>query len=174
MFSFLNLKMKISLAAITLAFSQCNGYQVSPDPNGNFKKAIEDSVLTKIPKEPLTVVDDETYSPEIACPEPEPKVVFPVTSEMLRGKRPRKHSLPSLSKSIKSNSIARKSKFIPRKLFGLDENPSEYWFHNRIHTLGNTGFFGGIHAALAPFATRVIDEKAYDGVDLRAVVSVPF
>lgn len=164
--------MKLSVVTLTLAFSQCSGYQVSPDPDGSFKKAIQESIITKLPKkEPLTIVDDETYSPEIACPEPEQTINFPVTSEKLRETMPKKRPLPSLSNSIRSKYDARKSKFIPRKMFGLDENPSEYWFHNRIHTLGNTGFFGGMHAFLAPYATRLIDEKAYDGVDLRAVVA---
>ena len=167
--------MKISLVAITIVFSQCNGYQVSPDPDGSFKKAIQESIITKLPKkEPLAIVDDETYSPEITFPDSQQKIIFPVTSDTLRENVPKEMPLPSLSNSIKSKYVARKSKFVPRKMFGLDENPSEYWFHNRIHTLGNTGFFGGIHAVLAPYATRLIDEKAYDGVDLRAVVSYLF
>jgi hypothetical protein len=41
----------------------------------------------------------------------------------------------------------------------------------RIHTLGNVGIMGGLHAASAAFATKVIDVNAYDGFDVRQQVS---
>lgn len=47
----------------------------------------------------------------------------------------------------------------------------EYWSRPDIHTFGNMGLGGGLHAALAPLATRIIDDKAYDGVDVRKKVS---
>ncbi len=72
----------------------------------------------------------------------------------------------------------------------------DYWSRPDIHTLGNVGFGGAVHAAMAPFATKVsaavhaivyfhssshfkhhntayqmIDIKAYGGVDVRALVS---
>lgn len=40
-------------------------------------------------------------------------------------------------------------------------------FHPRIHNFGNTGFFGAIHAAGAPLATKIIDLVAYDGRNMR-------
>lgn len=49
-------------------------------------------------------------------------------------------------------------------------NPEEYWFDQRIHTLGNVGFFGGLHAAMAPVSTKLIDVFAYDGIEVREVV----
>jgi hypothetical protein len=59
-----------------------------------------------------------------------------------------------------------------RKKWGVDKDyDDEYWFNTKIHTLGNTGFTGGLHAALAPLATKMIDVFAYDGVDIRSVVS---
>ena len=166
--------MKVSLTALLIVLTcHCHGYQVSPDPNGNFKKAIEDSIQTKAPEErPMTLLDDATYSPDIPLLQPQKEVQFPITSELLRVEdQSTERPLPSLAKSIKASYPMRKTKFTPRKILGLDENPSEYWFNNRIHTLGNTGFFGGMHAALAPFATKLIDDKAYNGVDLRALVS---
>jgi hypothetical protein len=58
------------------------------------------------------------------------------------------------------------------KRWGVDyDHPNEYWFDARIHTLGNVGFGGAVHAACAPFATKLIDMLAYDGVDIRGVVS---
>jgi hypothetical protein len=57
----------------------------------------------------------------------------------------------------------------------LDETTSknyddEYWYHPQIHTLGNAGIFGAIHAALAPLSTYIIDTVAYNGVDIRMKV----
>ena len=40
-------------------------------------------------------------------------------------------------------------------------------FHPRIHNFGNTGLGGCIHAFLAPAATRLIDQIAYDGENVR-------
>lgn len=165
--------MKVSSAAILVIFTRhCDGYQVSPDPNGNFKKAIEGSIKTNLPdKEPLRVVDDETYSPDIPLLQPQKEVKFPITSELLREEKTSERPLPSLAMSIKAKYVMPKTNFVPRKILGLDDNPSEYWFNNRIHTLGNTGLLGGLHAVLAPFATKLIDDKAYDGVDLRALMA---
>jgi len=47
----------------------------------------------------------------------------------------------------------------------------EYWYDPRIHNFGNVGFLGAIHAVLAPISTKVIDELAYDGQDIRSIVS---
>jgi hypothetical protein len=58
-----------------------------------------------------------------------------------------------------------------RKKWGVDNAyAQEYWFDDRIHTLGNTGLGGALHAALAPISTKCIDQFAYDGVDIRAKV----
>lgn len=42
-----------------------------------------------------------------------------------------------------------------------------YWNDPRIHNLGNCGVRGGLHAAVAPMATRLIDILAYEGRDVR-------
>ena len=52
-----------------------------------------------------------------------------------------------------------------------DEDHYFYWFDNRIHVFGNTGLLGGLHAFVAPFATRAIDDAAYEGEDVRTMIS---
>lgn len=44
------------------------------------------------------------------------------------------------------------------------------WKNPRIHNFGNHGFLGAVHAALAPFATYLIDQVAYEGYDVRQVL----
>lgn len=82
------------------------------------------------------------------------------------------HSLPKEEQVIKKPIISQ-GKELSRTKWGVDKDcDDEYWFNSKIHTLGNTGFTGGLHAAMAPFATKVIDFFAYDGVDIRSVVSL--
>ena len=42
-----------------------------------------------------------------------------------------------------------------------------YWYNPSIHNLGNTGILGNLHAAATPLFTKLIDKKAYSGVDIR-------
>ena len=42
-----------------------------------------------------------------------------------------------------------------------------YWYNPNIHNFGNTGILGTIHAVATPFVTRLIDNKAYSGRDVR-------
>lgn len=46
-------------------------------------------------------------------------------------------SIPTISTTITPREV------IPRKACDIDENPTEYWFHNKIHTFGNTNILGG-------------------------------
>lgn len=46
-------------------------------------------------------------------------------------------------------------------------NPNYYYKDPRIHSLGNHGINGKIHAELAPIFTKGIDILAYDGLDVR-------
>lgn len=48
-------------------------------------------------------------------------------------------------------------------------NPLHYAFDPRIHTLGNHGVLGKVHAAIAPIFTKMIDYNIY-GEDIRAKV----
>lgn len=79
------------------------------------------------------------------------------------------------NKYIVKKAVANKfvvKKAVAHKKWGVDAtHEAEYWFDTRIHTLGNVGFMGGLHAASAAFATKVIDVKAYNGVDVRQQVS---
>ena len=60
-----------------------------------------------------------------------------------------------------------------RKRWGIDNtNIDEYWNDPRIHSLGNVGLGGVVHALLAPFSTKLIDVLAYDGADVRHLVSI--
>jgi SAM-dependent methyltransferase len=42
-----------------------------------------------------------------------------------------------------------------------------YYYNPKIHTLGNIGLGGKIHAFAAPFACRMIDQISYKGVNIR-------
>lgn len=56
-------------------------------------------------------------------------------------------------------------------LSGLISTPqTKYYFDSRIHNFGNIGFGGHIHSLLAPYATRMIDEKCYNSVNIRQVI----
>ena len=48
--------------------------------------------------------------------------------------------------------------------------PSNYYFDPRIHNFGNIGFGGRIHSIVAPYATKLIDEKCYNSVNIRQVI----
>lgn len=52
-----------------------------------------------------------------------------------------------------------------------NNNDDEYWYNKKIHTLGNIGTLGGLHAAMGPISTILIDKLAYDGRDVRTEVS---
>eukprot|EP00429_Kryptoperidinium_foliaceum_P086110 CAMPEP_0176191890 /NCGR_PEP_ID=MMETSP0121_2-20121125/4690_1 /TAXON_ID=160619 /ORGANISM="Kryptoperidinium foliaceum, Strain CCMP 1326" /LENGTH=310 /DNA_ID=CAMNT_0017530563 /DNA_START=203 /DNA_END=1132 /DNA_ORIENTATION=- len=59
-----------------------------------------------------------------------------------------------------------------RKRWGMDNtNECDYWHNPTIHTLGNIGFLGALHAALAPLSTKLIDILAYEGRDVRRLVA---
>lgn len=72
---------------------------------------------------------------------------------------------PSVALPTSDDNLVRRPKW------GVDNTcPSEYWFDDRIHTLGNHGFWGALHAAMAPLSTKIIDLAAYDGIDIRKQV----
>ena len=48
------------------------------------------------------------------------------------------------------------------------QDPSKY---PKIHTFGNTGLLGAIHAALAPLETKLIDFSAYRGENVRITIA---
>ena len=74
--------------------------------------------------------------------------------------------------AVQSNPLKLPYHASARKRWGLDnDSDGTYWFNPQIHTLGNIGFLGAIHAALAPLSTKLIDIVAYDGQDVRQMVS---
>ena len=44
---------------------------------------------------------------------------------------------------------------------------TKYYFDSRIHNFGNIGFGGHVHSLLAPYATKMIDDKCYNSVNIR-------
>tara|TARA_B110000971_G_C20019906_1_gene505808 strand:+ start:1825 stop:2451 length:627 start_codon:yes stop_codon:yes gene_type:complete len=49
-------------------------------------------------------------------------------------------------------------------IFSLNQ---PYWYNPLIHNLGNSGMLGNVHALSTPLFTKLIDHKAYEGVDVR-------
>jgi ubiquinone/menaquinone biosynthesis C-methylase UbiE len=43
----------------------------------------------------------------------------------------------------------------------------KYYYDSRIHNFGNIGLGGKIHSLLAPYATKLIDDKCYNSVNIR-------
>ena len=43
----------------------------------------------------------------------------------------------------------------------------KYYYDVRIHNFGNIGLKGKIHAYIAPYITKLIDEKQYNSIDIR-------
>ena len=49
-------------------------------------------------------------------------------------------------------------------------SPTKYYYDSRIHNFGNIGFGGHVHSLLAPYATKMIDEKCYNSVNIRQLI----
>lgn len=45
-----------------------------------------------------------------------------------------------------------------------------YWYNPNIHNFGNTGNLGTIHALSTPLFTKIIDNTAYKGIDIRKCI----
>jgi ubiquinone/menaquinone biosynthesis C-methylase UbiE len=46
----------------------------------------------------------------------------------------------------------------------------KYYYDRRIHNFGNIGLGGQIHSLLAPYATKLIDDKCYKSVNIRQAI----
>ena len=166
--------MKLSLILLLIFSARAKAFQVDTDSKGLYKNIVKNSLGQKIEIAPpvLSPTDDDTYSSKIPIIQLLDDISLQENDWFPFRWRKNSPSLPTLCKSINTQYQApRNRKLKARKLIGLDNEPSEYWFNNRIHTFGNTGFYGGMHAAVAPFATNLIDTNAYDGVDARKKVS---
>ena len=84
-------------------------------------------------------------------------------------------TIEQVGKSVNAGAVARDGVIRKRWEIGIDnaakDYEDEYWYNPTIHNFGNIGFLGGIHAALAPISTKVIDILAYDGENIRSRVS---
>jgi len=49
-----------------------------------------------------------------------------------------------------------------------------YYYNPDIHNFGNIGIGGKIHAELGPLFTKIIDNTAYDGRDIRSDIMEPY
>lgn len=49
-----------------------------------------------------------------------------------------------------------------------------YYYNEKIHNFGNIGWKGRIHAEIAPFATKFIDIRCYDGINIRNEIMLPY
>ncbi len=171
------------------------GFQVPSDPNNAYKKAIETTTKqrvverskTKINRDsdrrgrglPFVPFDDKTYSPGLPSSFSSSQSPFP-NDEMIQCRHDKNKNdknkpfaaLPLSKSGVTDRLISPHRNAVARRRFGYDDMPSEYWFDNRIHSLGNIGPFGGLHAAVAPLATKLIDNSAYDGEDVRTRVSL--
>ena len=47
---------------------------------------------------------------------------------------------------------------------------TKYYYDKRIHNLGNIGLGGQLHSKLAPYATKLIDDKCYNSVNIRQAI----
>jgi ubiquinone/menaquinone biosynthesis C-methylase UbiE len=52
----------------------------------------------------------------------------------------------------------------------LTSAKSKYYYDRRIHNFGNIGLGGQIHSLLAPYATKLIDDKCYNSVNIRQAI----
>tara|TARA_B100000963_G_scaffold361809_1_gene399866 strand:+ start:4586 stop:5206 length:621 start_codon:yes stop_codon:yes gene_type:complete len=57
-------------------------------------------------------------------------------------------------------------------ILGFSKLP--YWYNSQIHNMGNTGNLGNIHAISSPFITKLIDNKAYSGRNVRKEIYETF
>jgi ubiquinone/menaquinone biosynthesis C-methylase UbiE len=46
----------------------------------------------------------------------------------------------------------------------------KYYYDPRIHNFGNIGLGGKLHSLLAPYATKLIDDKCYNSVNIRQAI----
>jgi ubiquinone/menaquinone biosynthesis C-methylase UbiE len=171
-----------------LVIKTIDGFQVGTDTNAVFKIAIE-----RATNKPINLpIDDYTYSPKVPCPYSQqekfdydikyiknlPQDAVVGLSDSLRIRSLMRDmvdkppvALPLSQSGVTTKLIPPRRNAVARTVIGLDKMPAEYWFDNRIHTFGNTGMWGGVHAVMTPLVTRMIDDIPYGGIDARNVVT---
>lgn len=78
-------------------------------------------------------------------------------------------SIPSLILAFELPSVRQwvMTNYIPRH----NRADGHWWDNKIIHSFGNSGLGGRFHAEIAPLVTRMIDDVAYDGLDVRKDIS---
>ena len=76
--------------------------------------------------------------------------------------------LDKSNKLIENIQTKNRDDIFTNHIFTNDIN--EYYNDPRIHNMGNIGIGGWVHAQLAPYATKLIDNIRYDGNDIRKMV----
>ena len=117
--------MSPSVAALLLSMlSICAGYQIDIEKQKIYRDVVQKSLISKEVQPLLEIRDDSTYSTHISCPK----------SGLQEGKVPVARPLSDIFESMSDIPPSRSAR--PRKIMGIDEDPAEYWFDNRIHTFG--------------------------------------
>ena len=52
----------------------------------------------------------------------------------------------------------------------INSPKTKYYYDPRIHNFGNIGLGGRIHSLVAPYATKLIDDKCYNSINIRQVI----
>lgn len=152
-----------------------SAYQISnSDPNQWMKRMIEAETRQKIIYEPIAPVSDDHNQYGDLSFDIIHKVMYVMNlsedcSRPLHQVVSTKHPIPP---SPRGAVCPKRRKNRSSYWWPLFDDDPEYWFNHRIHSFGNTGWLGGLHAMLAPLATKIIDERAYGGMNVRAEVNV--
>ena len=103
---------------------------------------------------------------------PDIKKASPQKAALIAPKPPKEETANIVDAKTPDSVLAQQLRAVTYKRWGIDnENDLEYWNDSRIHTLGNIGFWGAVHAIMAPLSTKMIDVVAYNGTDVRYLVS---
>jgi hypothetical protein len=108
-------------------------------------------------------------------PPENPTGFSPIVLTKEKGQVISSQTMEQVGKAVIADTMAREKSLLKRWEIGVDnaatDYEDQYWYNPTIHSFGNIGFLGAIHAALAPISTKVIDVVAYDGEDVRSIVS---
>lgn len=55
-------------------------------------------------------------------------------------------------------------------IHSINSPKTKYYYDPRIHNFGNIGLGGRIHSLVAPYATKLIDDKCYNSINIRQVI----
>lgn len=55
-------------------------------------------------------------------------------------------------------------------IHSINSPKTKYYYDPRIHNFGNIGLGGRIHSLVAPYATKLIDDKCYNSINIRQAI----